>query len=162
MDAVPVQPSGRITVLHGNILHAGDPLWWAEEDIRLLRGTRLGAAAEHHARQTEQLGRWRQQLCSLQAGLGGHDTLQAGCGGWAMSHEALRWAKSTVWSRAFNIPYLGLPFFLSHSFNAHALATSALLRAAAKRDTPRRELPKVISDLTHWKQMGLIDHPTSL
>ena len=95
------------------ILRAGDPLWWAEEDIRLLKGTRLGAAAEHHARQTEQLGRWRQQLCSLQAGLGVPDTLQTGCGGWDMSHEALRWAKSTVWSRAFNIPYLGLPSFSS-------------------------------------------------
>ena len=107
------QPSGRATVLDGKISHAGDPLWWADEDTKLLRGTRLGAAAEHHAGQTEQLGRWRQQLCSLQAGLGGSDTMETGCGGWAMSHEALRWAKSTVWSRAFNIPYLGLPSFSS-------------------------------------------------
>ena len=101
-------------MLDGNDPHAGDPLWWAGEDIRLLKGTRLGAAAEHHARQTEQLGLWRQQLCSLHGRLGGPDTLQTGCGGWAMSHEALRWAKSTVWSRAFNIPYLGLPSFSSH------------------------------------------------
>ena len=25
-----------------------------------------------------------------------------------MTEEALHWAKSTVWSRAFNIPYLGV------------------------------------------------------
>ena len=109
MQTASVQRSGRMTVSDSNIPHAGDPLWWGEEDLKLLKGTRLGAAAEHHARQTEQLGRWRQQLCSLQAELGGPDMLQTGCGGWALSHEALRWAKSTVWSRAFNIPYLGVP-----------------------------------------------------
>ena len=34
--------------------------------------------------------------------------MQGGCSGWAMTDEALQWAKSTVWSRAFNIPYLGV------------------------------------------------------
>lgn len=94
---------------HLNLRHcAGDTLWWPEQDTKLLKGTRLGAAAEHHARNTQQLGLWQQQLCELQAESGGPATLQGGCGGWAMTDEALRWAKSTVWSRAFNIPYLGV------------------------------------------------------
>lgn len=35
------------------------------------------------------------------------NSAQDGAGGWAMTDEALLWARSTVWSRAFNVPYLG-------------------------------------------------------
>ena len=44
-----------------------------------------------------------------------------------MSDEALAWAKSTVWSRAFNIKYLGdthcwyIAFMTSCSGTAHAV-----------------------------------------
>jgi len=37
----------------------------------------------------------------------GAKVLQEAAGGWALSDKAILWAKSTVWSRAFNIPYLG-------------------------------------------------------
>ena len=37
----------------------------------------------------------------------GAKVLQEAAGGWALSDKAVLWAKSTVWSRAFNIPYLG-------------------------------------------------------
>ena len=57
-------------------LRAGDPLWWPQKDTELLQGTRLGAAAEHHAENVRQLGAWRQQLCDLQAELGGPNILQ--------------------------------------------------------------------------------------
>jgi hypothetical protein len=59
----------------GDTLRAGDPLWWPQEDSQLLTGTRLGAAAEHHAKNVRQLGAWRQQLCDIQAELGGPDIL---------------------------------------------------------------------------------------
>ena len=55
---------------------AGDPLWWPQKDTELLQGTRLGAAAEHHAENVRQLGAWRQRLCDLQAELGGPELLQ--------------------------------------------------------------------------------------
>ncbi|CAL5225504.1 g8333 [Coccomyxa viridis] len=86
-----------------------DPLWWGQEALSLLEGTRLEAGVEHYSNEVKQLGLWRQQLCELQAELGGPSTLQDGAAGWAMTDEALIWAKSTVWSRAFNIPYLGAP-----------------------------------------------------
>ena len=38
----------------------------------------------------------------------GAKVLQEADGGWALSDKAILWAKSTVWSRAFNIPYLGI------------------------------------------------------
>ncbi len=37
----------------------------------------------------------------------GAKVLEEAAGGWALSDKAILWAKSTVWSRAFNIPYLG-------------------------------------------------------
>lgn len=49
--------------------------------------------------------------------------LQDGAAGWAMTDEALIWAKSTVWSRAFNIPYLGACIH-----NTSQLAVNALCR----------------------------------
>ncbi len=38
---------------------------------------------------------------------GGPPVLEEQLQGWLMSDEALRWAKSTVWSRAFNVKFLG-------------------------------------------------------
>ena len=55
---------------------AGDPLWWGQEALSLLEGTRLGAGVEHHGNNVKQLGMWRLQLRNLQAELGGPDTLQ--------------------------------------------------------------------------------------
>ena len=55
---------------------AGDPLWWGQEALSLLEGTRLGAGVNHHGNNLRQLALWRQQLCELQAVLGGPDTLQ--------------------------------------------------------------------------------------
>ncbi len=37
----------------------------------------------------------------------GAKVLEEAAGGWALSDKAILWAKSTVWSRAFNVPYLG-------------------------------------------------------
>jgi hypothetical protein len=40
--------------------------------------------------------------------LGGVNVLEEEAGQWAMSETALKWAKSTVWSRSFNIKSLGV------------------------------------------------------
>lgn len=52
-----------------------------------------------------------------------------------MSEDALRWAKSTVWSRAFNVPYLGMippgtsPPILRVLFHLPAMPISILRHA---------------------------------
>ena len=47
--------------------------------------------------------------CCAVRKLGGSDLAAEEAGAWALGEEALKWAKSTVWSRAFNISYLGAP-----------------------------------------------------
>ena len=42
----------------------------------------------------------------------GSELLERADDGWLLSDKAVLWAKSTVWSRAFNIPYLGQPLHL--------------------------------------------------
>lgn len=47
--------------------------------------------------------------CRASRDTAGSDLLEQAAGGWPLSDRAVLWAKSTVWSRAFNIPYLGQP-----------------------------------------------------
>ncbi|DBB06668.1 TPA: hypothetical protein ACH3X1_012179 [Trebouxia sp. C0004] len=87
-----------------------DPLWWGEEEVALLGGTRLEIAVKQHHTIAAKLTCWRDQLVQLQRTAEnkvGANVFQEAAGGWALSDKAILWAKSTVWSRAFNIPYLG-------------------------------------------------------
>ncbi|BDA40695.1 probable actin-histidine N-methyltransferase at N-terminal half [Coccomyxa sp. Obi] len=84
-----------------------DPVWWSDEDLLILKGSRLGAAVEHYAKGLKNLCIWRARLCAIQRELGGINVLEEDGGLWGTSEEALKWAKSTVWSRAFNITFLG-------------------------------------------------------
>lgn len=45
--------------------------------------------------------------CRTAPDTAGSELLEQADGGWPLSDKAVLWAKSTVWSRAFNIPYLG-------------------------------------------------------
>ena len=45
--------------------------------------------------------------CRAAPDTAGSEVLEQVDGGWLLSDQAVLWAKSTVWSRAFNIPYLG-------------------------------------------------------
>lgn len=52
---------------------ADDPYWWHEEQIRLLRGTRLGRAVVQHSTGLRHLAGWVQrleQICRLVAAMG--------------------------------------------------------------------------------------------
>jgi hypothetical protein len=101
------------------VLHADDPAWWSPHDLRLLRGTRLAQAVNHYGQGLQQLHRWLLRLGELHGGSssssnrGRSDSSGAGGGGksvldgWGMTLDAMRWARSAVWSRAFNIR--GLP-----------------------------------------------------
>ncbi len=59
-----------------NECYAGDPLWWGQEALSLLKGSRLEAGVQYYGSKVKQLGLWRQQLCDLQAELGCPNTLQ--------------------------------------------------------------------------------------
>ncbi|KAF8068238.1 Setd3 [Scenedesmus sp. PABB004] len=86
-----------------------DPSWWAPPDVALLRGTRLAQAVRRYADgPPEGLGALHAWLLRLEAlhrqqhgGAGG--TLSAALGGWGQTREAVRWARSAVWSRAFAV-----------------------------------------------------------
>jgi len=96
-----------------------DPLWWRGEARTLLEGSRAGAAAAVAGRSLERLVRLRARLVEArareieeaQAAGGGEEEggernpLAALSGAAAM--EDARWARSTVWSRAFNLPPVG-------------------------------------------------------
>lgn len=69
-------PDGRPFWIKAALCWAGDPLWWGQEALSLLEGTRLQAGVQHYSDEVKQLGLWRQQLCELQAELGGPSTLQ--------------------------------------------------------------------------------------
>lgn len=45
--------------------------------------------------------------CRIVPNTAGSELLEQADDGWLLSDKAVLWAKSTVWSRAFNIPYLG-------------------------------------------------------
>ncbi|CAL8466995.1 g6531 [Coccomyxa elongata] len=87
--------------------HYEDPVWWSDEDVLILKGSRLGAAVEHYAKGLQNLSIWRARLCAIQRELGGINVLEEDGGLWGTSEEVLKWAKSTVWSRAFNIASMG-------------------------------------------------------
>lgn len=48
-----------------------------------------------------------QSGCRAAPSTAGCELLEQAHDGWPLSDKAVLWAKSTVWSRAFNIPYLG-------------------------------------------------------
>ena len=45
---------------------AEDPMWWSEENLDILKGTRLEAAVEHYVKGLEDLRVWRARLCTIQ------------------------------------------------------------------------------------------------
>ena len=81
--------------------HADDPTWWDEHDAALLEGSCAAPVLRGYRLALRKLTEWRDRLFALHAQLGG--SVPAGCDPqWALSAEALRWCRSTVWSRAFN------------------------------------------------------------
>ena len=82
--------------------------------------------------------------------VGGSNLADEEAGAWALSEEALSWAKSTVWSRAFNISYLGAAQNLSAmicTLSCRAPAHACMLPHAA----PKR------NDL-HMRRLAPITH----
>ena len=45
---------------------AEDPLWWNDDEVTLLLGTRLEIAVKEHLKIVEKLKQWRDQLLQLQ------------------------------------------------------------------------------------------------
>ena len=102
-----------------------DPLWWDAGARLLLRGSRAGAAADAAERALGRLSRLRARLVEARAReLEREEAAGEGSGRESASEhrrvrnplsalsgsEALgdaRWARSTVWSRAFNLPPSG-------------------------------------------------------
>ncbi|KAK9827954.1 hypothetical protein WJX81_000191 [Elliptochloris bilobata] len=84
-----------------------DPTWWPEDDLALVEGTRLGAAAAHHRGALAQLAAWRDRLLHLRRELGGGELPPGDAWAWAAGADAVRWARSAVWSRAFNLRCVG-------------------------------------------------------
>lgn len=102
-----------------------DPLWWRAAARRLLEGSRAGAAADAAERALERLARLREKLVEARArelleSLESRESLDsesesllrreknplAALSGSAAAEDA-RWARSSVWSRAFNLPPAG-------------------------------------------------------
>lgn len=79
-----------------------DPTWWSAEHRALLAGSRAGAAAAAADAALARLGRLRDRLVAAAGGDGG--PLVTARHGWGASEAGVRWARSTVWSRAFNLP----------------------------------------------------------
>lgn len=83
------------------MLHADDPTWWDEHDAELLEGSCAAPVLRGYRLTLEKLAIWRDRLFELHAQLSG--SVSAGDDAqWAQSGAALRWSRSTVWSRAFN------------------------------------------------------------
>lgn len=53
--------------------------------------------------------------CRAAPDTAGSELLEQAADGWPLSDRAVLWAKSTVWSRAFNIPYLGQSLDMLHT-----------------------------------------------
>lgn len=47
-------------------LAADDPLWWKDDEVKLLVGTRLELAVKEHAKIVGRLTRWRNRLVDIQ------------------------------------------------------------------------------------------------
>jgi hypothetical protein len=95
---------------------ADDPFWWSDADLSLLQGTRLEQAVQHYNAGLQQLHNWllrletlyqQQQQQQQQQQLGStsstSSTIQSTLCGYGQSFAAVKWARSAVWSRAFNI-----------------------------------------------------------
>ena len=83
------------------MLHADDPTWWGEHDAELLDGSCAAPVLRGYRLALNKLALWRDRLFELHTHLGG--SLPAGHDAdWVLSAPALRWGRSTVWSRAFN------------------------------------------------------------
>jgi len=80
-----------------------DPFWWRDEQIRLLRGTRLGRAVATYHAGLQQLTAWAQRLEKLH---GAPSVLSTYRNGWALTEAAARWARSVVWSRSFTVRHM--------------------------------------------------------
>ena len=90
---------------------ADDPSCWSGADAALLEGTRAAMSTRGYQIGLSKLLRWRDRLMALQLEMGGAAPSQAAMQ-WALSREAVLWARSTVWSRAFNIWRSGAPYNL--------------------------------------------------
>ncbi|KAF5838136.1 hypothetical protein DUNSADRAFT_3331 [Dunaliella salina] len=87
-----------------------DPFWWQEDQVQLLRGTRLGRAVNPENSGISSIMRLVQHLESLithgRPPGSPPSVLASYRGGWALTVEAARWARSVVWSRAFTVPHV--------------------------------------------------------
>lgn len=100
-----------------------DPFWWSSQDLALLTGTRLGKAVQHYSQGLHKLHEWIQQLEVLYQQLhnGCPGLLTRALGGWGLRFEAVKWARSAVWSRAFTIKQVqGLGLEPQQGFMQHA------------------------------------------
>ncbi|KAL6761322.1 hypothetical protein V8C86DRAFT_881423 [Haematococcus lacustris] len=108
-----------------------DPYWWHEDQLQLLRGTRLSRSVAQYMPGLHQLASWmarlhelhrETQLASMDQGVSpieaatavtstdmpaaqrsGRTLLATYESGWCLSLAAARWARSTVWSRSFTV-----------------------------------------------------------
>ena len=88
-------------ITRGSVRCADDPTWWDEHDAGLLDGSCAAPVLRGYRLALEKLAIWRERLFKLHVQLGG--SVPAGRDAqWVLSAVALRWARSTVWSRAFN------------------------------------------------------------
>ena len=83
------------------MLRADDPTWWDEHDAESLEGSCAAPVLRGYRLALKKLANWRDRLFELHTQLGGSvpardDTQQV------LSAAAVRWGRSTVWSRAFN------------------------------------------------------------
>jgi len=83
------------------VLRADDPTWWDEHDAELLNGSCAAPVLRGYRLALKKLTLWRDRLFELHAQLG-HSVPAGGGAQWVLSAAALLWARSTVWSRAFN------------------------------------------------------------
>jgi hypothetical protein len=108
-------------------LHADDPFWWSEAELQLLQGTRLHKAVAHYTSGLQQLHEWMLRLEHLhqQHQQQGGGTLSSANGGWGLTYAAVKWARSAVWSRAFNIKGLDIGSNRQGSKAVHDSSTAA-------------------------------------
>ena len=82
-----------------------DPTWWTDDEVALVRGTRLEASAAAARGAVERLaGLARKLAANAAASSSAPNPLLTHRDGWCVSVDGARWARSTVWSRAYNLP----------------------------------------------------------
>jgi hypothetical protein len=118
---------------------ADDPFWWDASALQLLQGTRLQQAVQHYAEGLQQLHGWLLRLEQLhhQQQQQRTDTrpsvLSSGpLGSWGVTFEAVKWARSAVWSRAFTIRGLKISSSSSSSSEIERSVSSVTAVAAGK------------------------------